>query len=136
VKPDGSPWTIGVRNPFADLSQYMCTITLDDECVSTSGAYERGFTSGGTYYHHILDPRTGMPADNELASVSVVDADGMKTDIYSTALFVMGLEEGLAFANRENLDTLFITKDRGIYLTDGFTHNFELKDEAFHVEAL
>jgi len=133
-KSDGQKWIIGVRNPFGDESQLVCSITLDGECVSTSGAYERGFTENGKYYHHILDMETGYPVENGLVSVSVVDENGLKTDIYSTALFAMGLEKGLEFANGNGLAAMFINEDGEIYLTDGFGHDFKLRDNSFEVQ--
>jgi thiamine biosynthesis lipoprotein len=134
AKPDGEAWTVGVRDPFAESADYSCTLELKDECVSTSGIYERGFEYEGVYYHHILDPATGMPVNNGLVSVSVVSESGIDTDIYSTALFVMGLENGKKFAQENGLGAIFITSDQKIYLTEGFGHGFALTNTDYEVQ--
>ncbi|MDL2236207.1 FAD:protein FMN transferase [Christensenellaceae bacterium OttesenSCG-928-K19] len=132
-KPDGS-WKVGVRDPLGSTADFLAILELADSCVSTSGSYERGFTEGGVYYHHIIDPQTGYPVQNGLISVSVVDESGLKTDVYSTALFVMGLEQGLEFANSNSIDALFITEDKKIYMTDGFQYEFELINKDYQIE--
>ncbi len=132
TKPDGKEWTIGIRNPQGSAADYVCSLTLEDECISTSGAYERGFTQDGVYYHHIIDPQTGFPAESGLLSVSVVDQSGLYTDILSTALFVMGLEKGMAFAEQNGYSVVFITEDKQIVTTKNFGRNLTIKDNSYH----
>ncbi len=130
-KPDGSAWRVGIRDPLGSEADYVATLELVDECISTSGAYERGFEADGKYYHHIIDPKTGYPAQSGLLSVSVVGERGVDTDIYSTALFVMGLERGKAFAEQNGVDAVFITEDKQIITTAGFGRGFTVKDSAY-----
>jgi thiamine biosynthesis lipoprotein len=132
VKPDGRRWSVGIRDPLGGAVDYVSALTLEDECVSTSGAYERGFERDGVYYHHILDPMTGYPVQSGLLSVSIVDRNGLLTDLYSTALFVMGLEDGMALAVEQGIDAVFITEDRQIVTTPGFGRDFTIKDGAYH----
>lgn len=82
------PWRIAVRDP-ADRGRYVAVLELEDRAVVTSGSYERGFTNGGVWYHHLLDPRTGRPARG-VVSVTVVAEDAAEADAWSTAYFVMG----------------------------------------------
>jgi len=131
TKPDGENWKIGIRDPFGSAADYIGTMPLEDLCISTSGSYERGFTENGKYYHHILDPSTGYPAENGLLSVSVADVSGIDTDIYSTALFVMGREKGMEFAEQNGLSALFITEDKKLYKTGVFADSFELTDKSY-----
>lgn len=134
TKPDGAKYKVGIRDPYKESQDYFATIELEDMCVSTSGTYERGFYSGDKYYHHIFDPETGYPAENELVSVTVIDENGLLTDVYSTALFVMGLEEGLAFAEENGIAAIFVSKDKGVYLTDFVNCAFTITDDSYEIQ--
>ena len=95
----GQPWRIGVRDPFSDAqSTTLGTLSLTDAFVSTSGSYEKCFTYEGKRYHHILDPHTGMPAESDLVSVTVVAGKGTLTDILSTACFLVGSDAAFSLA--------------------------------------
>ena len=99
------PWVVGIRDPRGPASDAFAALPLGpglrDVSVSTSGDYERGFELDGVRYHHILDPRTGYPARG-LRSVTVVAPDATRADALSTAVFVMGVADGLALV--EHLD--------------------------------
>lgn len=127
TKPDGSSYKIGIRDPYSGENDYMGTILLEGKFVSTSGIYERGFEKDGVWYHHIIDPKTGYPADNGIESVTVVADSGILSDIYSTALFVMGVETGIEFAQQNGLDVLYLTKNKEIVTTDGFREKYDFK---------
>ena len=110
VNEAGEPWQIGIRNPRGtDAADMLAVMPLSDEVLSSSGDDERFFLYEGRRYHHLIDPRTGYPADTGLASVTVVlplDADdtaspwrghtGLLSDMLSTAVFVLGPEKGRA----------------------------------------
>ena len=93
-KSDGSKWTVGIKNP-RDVENILEVIELDNQTISTSGDYEKFFILDGVRYHHILDPKTCMPVQNGISSVSVivpnsVDNAGSVADAYSTACFITG----------------------------------------------
>lgn len=113
VKPDNAVWKIGIRHPRKSGELYRSVELKMEVSISTSGDYERYFMSNGTRYHHIINPRTGNPANNGLASVTVMDRSAEESDILSTALFVMGLEKGLAFANTNGISAMFISERNG-----------------------
>lgn len=128
TKPDGKKYKIGVRDPMGGENDYIATVELKDIFTSTSGVYEKYFMKDGVRYHHIIDSNTGRPAESGLFTVMIVSESGILSDAYSTALFVMGAEKGLKFANENGIDALFVTDDKKIMMTDGFAekYNFQL----------
>lgn len=122
-KPDGSAWTVGIADPDTPAA-YLATIAVRDTSVVTTGDYERFFMENGVRYHHVFDPSTGEPARSGLRSVTVVSENSALADAHSTALFVMGLEKGLAYCAENQLDAVFITDDRQVYVTEGLLSSF------------
>lgn len=92
---DPRGWLVGIKHPFDD-SKLVATVRLQDRALGTSGTDNQYFEENGRRYGHILDPRSGRPADG-LAAVSVVAADCATADALSTALFVMGLDKARVF---------------------------------------
>lgn len=124
AKPDGSDWTIGIKNP--DGGSAVAALRVRDSAVITSGGYERFFTADdGKNYIHIFDGTTGRPVENDLTSVTVVTSRGVYGDALSTALFVMGSKKACDFwrsnKNGEQFDAVFITKDGRFLYTSGLT---------------
>ena len=130
TKPGGKPWRIGVVDP-ARPGDYFAVVELEDMAMGTSGGYQRYFEQDGVTYWHILDPDTAAPARSGLASVTVVAPSALTCDGLSTALFVMGLEEGTAFwRDHPELDfeAIFVTEDGKIYRTAGLEGRFSLAE--------
>ncbi len=124
-KIDGSLWTIGVQNPYGGGS--VGSIQVENKAVITSGSYQRFFTLEGNTYSHLIDPRTGYPADSGLASVTIVCDSGIYGDCLSTALFVMGLEDSIAYhQEHQDFDGIFIDTQGDIYITPGLESTFVL----------
>jgi thiamine biosynthesis lipoprotein len=95
-RPDGKPWRIAIRHPRRE-DAFAGYLDIENAAVATSGDYERCFFVEGRRYHHILDPRTGMPGGAS-ASVTVVGPEGSLSDALATALFLMGPGEGRRLA--------------------------------------
>lgn len=126
-KADGSLWKVGVQDPFLPRGNYLGILPVRDKSLVTSGIYERNFEVDGKSYHHILDPATGWPADNELAGVTIVHNPSVEADALSTAVFVMGLPRGWDFIlSQPEAEAVFVTRDRKIYLTPGLKDIFTL----------
>ena len=131
TKPDGSPWRIAVQDPAGDSGDYVGILELSGRSMGTSGSYQRYFEQDGVRYCHIIDPATASPACSGLAGVTVVADSCLLCDGLSTALFVMGLEDGVQFW-RENsslgFDVIFITDAGEIFVTSGLKDSFSLAD--------
>ena len=125
---DGSPWRIGVADPRG--GGLVGTLLLTDKCAVTSGGYERYFTDeNGVRYHHILDPKTGCPAESGLASVTVVGESGALCDGLSTALFVMGKQAALDYRRQHGgIELVLISESGEITVTEGLAELFSPTD--------
>lgn len=114
MKPDGSPWWVALESvPGAASAEENFVVALHGLSVATSGDYRRFFEQDGRRYGHTLDPRTGWPVANNVASVTVLHPTCMRADAWATALSVLGLREGLAFAACHGIGALFVTREEG-----------------------
>lgn len=129
TKPDGSLWRVGLQDP-ADERALFATLELADKAVITSGAYERNFEQNGIVYHHIIDPRTGYPAESGLSSVTIVSDDGTLADGLSTALFIMGKEAAVEFwrSHRDDFDMVLLADDGAVTVSAGIADALTLSD--------
>lgn len=94
---DNKPWRIGLRDPRGLLADdALGDIAVTDQAVCTAGDYERGFDLEGTRYHHILDPRTGMPSRSS-RSVIVVASSARLADALDDVVFLLGADAGLTW---------------------------------------
>ena len=120
TKPDGSEWKVGIQDIDQPTGSYMLVAKNAGGSTVTSGIYERGFELDGTYYHHILDPKTGWPVQNELASVTIFSESSMWGDALATAAFALGTEQGIRLIDSlEGIEALFIARDRSVSYTAG-----------------
>lgn len=111
-------YSIGIEKPFED--SVIATVELQDKCVSTSGIYERYIKKDGKLYHHVLDPKTGYGAENELASVTVIGDSSLDCDALSTVCLLSGIEEGhKLIENTADTEAVFIDRDNNITLSSG-----------------
>lgn len=120
-KADGSAWSVGIQDP--EKSDELCAnLKIDTaQAVITSGGYERYFESDGVTYHHIIDPRTGMPAAGQILSVTIVSPDGTMADALSTALFVMDVEDAKNYwrSHSDAFECIIVCRDKTIYASQG-----------------
>jgi len=112
VKPDGQPWWVALEH-IEEGGLDELVLALHGLAVATSGDYRRYFERDGRRYAHTIDPRSGMPIANDLASVTVVHAQCMAADAWSTALTVLGPQDGLALAERQGLAARFVARHTG-----------------------
>ena len=109
TKTDGSNWRVAVQSPD-DTEDYLGVLSIQDSVT----------------YHHIIDPKTGYPAENGLVSVTIVSSDGTLADGLSTSLFIMGEKKAAEFwrAHSEEFEAIFATDDGTIYVTEGLKDSF------------
>lgn len=112
TKPDGQPWMVGLQKPDGTIFQdFWAAFPCTDATSVTSGTYERGFTLDGVRYHHLLDPRTGWPVQNEVQTVTLVGKSSLMADGVSTACFVLGPEYGWRLAKAFDMQIVYLLKD-------------------------
>lgn len=116
-KTDGSEWNVGIQHPLYS-DRLIATVKASDTAVVTSGGYQRYFEYDGKRYHHILDPRTGYPADSGIISATVITKDDTLADALSTAVFVMGTEKATELYKTLDIELIMVTKDT-VYVTEG-----------------
>ena len=101
-KPDGSPWSAGIRDPRGPEGAYFAVLPVSDHAFSTAGDYERSYVIAGKRYHHIIDPRTGRPATAS-RSVTIYAPTALLADEIDDAVFILGPKKGLLLV--ESIDS-------------------------------
>ncbi|MDO8886086.1 FAD:protein FMN transferase, partial [Candidatus Oleimmundimicrobium sp.] len=103
-KPKNNLWKIGIQHPRPSETEknIMGVISTTDKSISTSGDYQQYFIKNKIRYHHILNPKTGMPAQGYISVTVITDLSAAEADILSTAIFVMGYPKGMDFIKQNN----------------------------------
>jgi thiamine biosynthesis lipoprotein len=104
-KKNNKHWALGVEQPNGAKP---IALVLNNQAIATSGNYRNYFVWEGMRYMHILTPSSGLPANTDLASVSVLDKQTMVADAYATAMMAMGSEKAMALAKQLNLSVVLI----------------------------
>ncbi len=130
-KENGDYWRVGIKNPFDSTGTPAIRVDLRNNSVVTSGVYERFFEKNGIRYHHLLDSKTGYPANNGLMSVTIVTESSMLADILSTAVFIMGQEKGIAFLESIQEKGFVITSEKEVFPTSSLRSELILLDKSF-----
>jgi len=123
INPNNNVWRIGIEKPLDDQRSVQTVITLNNTAMATSGNYRNYFEENGIRYSHTIDPSTGKPITHKLASVTVLHPSAMTADAMATALLVLGPDDGLKLAFRENLAAMFIMREKDSY-TEQMTPQF------------
>lgn len=133
-KENNQPFSIGIQDPTKPRGNSIGNIKVSDKSVVTSGIYERYLEKNNKIYHHMLDPHTGYPFDNDLSSVTIVSDKSIICDALSTTTFGLGIEKGLKLVESlDGVDAIFITKDKKIYLSSNLKNKFNLTDSSFTI---
>jgi len=111
VKPGGEPWWVEIEGvPDAGYNPTQAMVALHGLAVATSGDYRSYFHHGPRRVSHTLDPRSGHPIANDVASTTVLASTCMAADALSTALTVMGVDDGLAFADARGIAARYLVR--------------------------
>ncbi|MDU1323359.1 MAG: FAD:protein FMN transferase [Clostridium botulinum] len=133
--PSSNHWNIHIQDPYATRGSILGSVKIknnSNKSVVTSGTYERFFEYKGKRYHHIMDSKTGYPVENELLSVTIIADKSSSADGMSNCVFQFGLKDGMDLVKKvRNIDAVFITKDKKIYITDGLKGNFTLTNNEY-----
>lgn len=127
--PDNKGWKIGIQHP-KNFERIIARIKVKNRAVATSGSYINFRTIEGRRFSHIIDPRTGWPVDNKVVSVTVLAPTCLEADAWATALFVLGIEDGMSYVEKQpDLEAVFIIEDKNgklkLHISSGLKENFE-----------
>lgn len=127
-------WNVGVQDPDNTRGTVIGTQRVKDSSVITSGIYERYLEKDGKIYHHILDPQTGFPLDNDISSVTVFSDDPVQGDALSTSLFLMGIDSGMQLVEQtEGIEAIFIDRKHQVYISSGLKESFSLTNKEYRI---
>ncbi len=122
-KKNNEEWKVGIDQPNEKQSsarKLEAIIKLNNRALATSGNYRKFYIEGNQKFSHIINPKTGYPAKQNLLSATVIANDGITADAYATAFMVMGLNKSIAFLEKNkalNLEVYFIYDDKGKWKT-------------------
>lgn len=125
-------FNVGIQDPSKSDTQALGTIKLTNMSIVTSGIYERFIEKNGKVYHHMIDPASGYPFENNLSSVTIVSNKSIDGDALSTSTFGLGLNEGMKFIDSiDGVDAIFITNDKKVYTSKGLDNKFVLENKNY-----
>ncbi|OCG22269.1 FAD:protein FMN transferase [Gilliamella sp. App4-10] len=129
-------WHVGLRKPFSTNDKLSGIIKVKNKSIVTSGIYERFFMQNDHLYHHIFNPQTGYPLDNELESVTIISDSSLEGDIYSTVFYGWGLDKSSKYLQKhQNLSAIFLLKNKTIALINPDNFIFQKIDTQYKIKA-
>lgn len=128
-KHGNRPWVIGIRHPRKEGAMIASVAVSGDESVFTSGDYERYFTYEGKRYPHILDPRTGYPA-RENISATVINQQAARADAAATALIVAGKDWPEIAASMGIKEVMIIRADGQVEMSPSIAKKIHFTDKS------
>ena len=123
----GQQRNIGIQKPFAPNGQSAASIKIGNgKAVVSSGLYEQFCIIDDSFIHHITDIRTGKPSDSGLLGVTLVGDNAEELDALATAAFIMGAEKNMELLKQRNIEALFITDDKKVYVTENLREKIRM----------
>ncbi|SDK81226.1 thiamine biosynthesis lipoprotein [Clostridium cochlearium] len=134
-KADGTPWNIGIQDPLSDRGEYFAIIKVSNKSVVSSGTYERFFIKDNKKYHHILNTKTGYPAESGILSSTIISDKSIDGDALSTITFILGLEKSLELIEKiDGVDAVLVTTDKKVHVTSNIAKDFKLSNKEYIYE--
>lgn len=129
-KDKRTAFNVGVENPENTSGDPIGMLTISDKSIVTSGDYQRYFVGeNGKRYHHIIDPKTGYPAESGLHQVTIVTDSSTDADALSTSLFLMGMDKSKDYLHGiKGVEAIFVTTDNQVFVTKGLDKTFIFDD--------
>ncbi len=119
IQVDGSPWTVGVANPFED-GRDVAVLMVADGAVCTSTTVKRRWLQDGQPRHHLIDPRTGQPSESNVASATVAAQTAARAEVLAKVALLLGAEAGLHFLDAQpNVQGVLVLQDGNLRFTSG-----------------
>ncbi|WP_423188281.1 FAD:protein FMN transferase [Alkalibacterium sp. f15] len=132
TRGEEEPWRVGIQDPYGERGTILGMIDLSDSAIVTSGIYERNIEEDGKSYHHLMNPATGFPVENNISGISIIADNAMDADAIANIAFSKGVEEGLDYINElPGVDVIYVTKDKKVYASDDVIDRVEITDESF-----
>ena len=129
-------WKIGIQDPRNE-NKLLGSVQVENQCVVTSGDYQRYFEIDGVRYHHIMNPNTGTPSNSGLKSVTIIADDSTLADALSTACFVLGYSEGANLVREyENVSAIFVMDSNTVYYSPALEDSFEHDNPSYEYKVM
>jgi FAD:protein FMN transferase len=123
---DNIKWNVGIQDPTGERYSTIGILNLSNKSIVTSGNYERA--------NHIISPKTGLPVNGEILSVSIISNLSIYGEGLSTACYVMGLENGLKLIEEtDDIDAIFVTCDKKVYCTNNIKKEFVISNDEYKI---
>lgn len=125
--PQNNPdfWRVGIQDPEKSRDQLLGIVKSKNQSVVTSGIYERLFQVAGKTYHHIFDPNTGYPVENDIASVTIISKTSLMGEIYTSLYYQYDSRDLLQILEETpEIDAIIIDKAKQVYLTSGIHEDY------------
>ena len=119
---DNRRWQVGIQAPEAPRGYPALQVEMPARTVVTSGIFERYFKIGNHRYHHILDPRTGYPVENQVDQVSIITERSELAEVLSTVAYCEGPNRGCQLIEQlPHTEAIFIDHEQQVTVTSGLT---------------
>ncbi|MCC5895447.1 MAG: FAD:protein FMN transferase [Alkalibacterium sp.] len=132
TRGEDEPWNVGIQNPYGERGEILGMVPVSDKAIVTSGVYERLIRDGDNEYHHLMNPDTGYPIDNNISGISIIADNAMDADALANIAFSLGVDAGLEYINGlEGVEVIYVTNEKEVFASDGVHESVQINDNDF-----